>query len=172
MPALHHIALVCRDVGKTHHFYNDLLEFPLVHAETHRAEEGGWFKHFFYDLGDGSYIAFFKLYDVGGLSGKEVRTGISTGLGLPIWVNHIAVRSDSERAAAAKARLQGEGLRVDERDHGWCRSLYVVDPNRNLIELTVDTPGLQPDPEGALEVLLHAGAPEALPADRPSSDAG
>lgn len=165
-PGLHHIALVCRDVDETHHFYQDLLQFPLVHTEIHRPEEGGdgWFRHFFYDLGDGSYLAFFDLHGIGDRSRGKLRTGISTGLGLPIWANHVALRSDSERAAATKDRLQAEGLRVDERDHGWCRSLYVVDPNRILVELTVDTPGFEPDRERALE-LLHAG-PETVDANR------
>lgn len=40
-PGLHHIALVCRDVDETHHFYNELLQLPLVHTEIHRGEEGG-----------------------------------------------------------------------------------------------------------------------------------
>ncbi|MCP4225159.1 MAG: hypothetical protein GY773_17620, partial [Actinomycetia bacterium] len=32
-PGFHHVAYACRDVDATHHFYEDLMGFPLVHTE-------------------------------------------------------------------------------------------------------------------------------------------
>jgi len=153
-PALHHVALACRDLEATHHFYEEVLGFPLVHTEMDRGPRGGWIKHVFYDLGDGSCMAFFDLHGVGEPEGFE--TAISTGLGLPIWVNHLAVRADDGRVSEVKARAAAEGIEPTmELDHGWCRSVYFTDPNGVLVELCVDSPGFEPDPEEAHR-LLHA----------------
>ena len=40
-----------------------------------------------------------------------------------------------------------------ELDHGWCHSLYYLDPNGIMVELCRDTPGFAPDPEGARALL-------------------
>ena len=32
-----------------------------------------------------------------------------------------------------------------EQDHGWCHSLYYLDPNGIMVELCRDTPGFEPD---------------------------
>jgi catechol 2,3-dioxygenase-like lactoylglutathione lyase family enzyme len=161
MPSLHHIALACRDPQATHHFYEEVLGFPLVYAEVDRDDKGGWFRHFFFDLGDGSCLAFFDLHGMG--EPETYDTAISTGLGLPFWVNHVAIRSDAERVAAARSRLEAAGLKPEvELDHGWCRSLYVTDPNGILVELTVDTPGFQPDADEARRILA-ATSPQISP---------
>lgn len=169
VPSLHHIALACRDPHATYRFYDGLLGFPLVYAEMDRGSDGGWFKHLFFDLGDGSCLAFFDLHGMGETEGYG--TAISTGLGLPFWVNHVAVRADAERVAEVRARLDGAGIEAEmELDHGWCQSLYVTDPNGILVELTVDTPGFRPDPEGARRIL--AAAPGPGPGDGHPGGAG
>ena len=33
---IHHVAYACRDVEETRHFYEDLLDMPLVHTEVKR----------------------------------------------------------------------------------------------------------------------------------------
>lgn len=159
MSSLHHIALTCRDLGETHRFYAELLGFRLVHAEIQSDDEGGWLKHAFYDLGDGGCLAFFELHGMGEPGPEELRTDISTGLGLPAWANHIAVRATAEQAAAVKERLEAAGRKVDmELDHGWCRSLYLRDPDGIVVEFTVDTPGFTPDPTEALKII-HTTSP-------------
>lgn len=146
-PALHHVAFACRDLDATNHFYNDVLGLPLVHTEI-AERDGGTMKHVFYDLGDGSCLAFFWLQGMG--EPAPLRTDISTGLGLPVWVNHLAIRATDERVEATRQRLADEGIAIEmELDHDWCRSTYIVDPNGILVELCVDTPGFVPDPEGA-----------------------
>ena len=42
-----------------------------------------------------------------------------------------------------------------EISHGWCHSLYYLDPNGIMIEFCRDTPGITPDHELA-KSLLHA----------------
>jgi catechol 2,3-dioxygenase-like lactoylglutathione lyase family enzyme len=155
-PSLHHLALVCKDVEATHHFYHDLLGFELIHTESQKMR-GGYIRHFFYDLGDGSCIAFFDLHGVG--EPDDFDTAISTGLGLPAWVNHVALRSDTAKSAEIVARCEAEGIKPDMvLDHGWCKSTYFKDPNGNLVEFTVDDPGFTPNPEEAKRMLLGSNS--------------
>jgi catechol 2,3-dioxygenase-like lactoylglutathione lyase family enzyme len=152
LSGLHHVACACRDLDATHHFYADVLGLPLVHTENTPYEDG-WFRHVFYDLGGGAAIAFFDLHGVG--EPDPLRTAISTDLGLPSWVNHVAIRCDEGRRDEVLARLEADGGEEPlTLDHGWCRSTYLLDPNGIVVELCVDTPGLPVEPEEA-ERLRH-----------------
>ena len=42
---VHHVAYVCKDIDATHHFYEDLMGFKLVHTEVEQFENGGYFRH-------------------------------------------------------------------------------------------------------------------------------
>lgn len=151
---LHHVAYACRDIDATHHFYEDLMGLPLVHTEVETFESGGYFRHTFYDLGDGTSIAFFDLHGVG--EPESFDTAISTGLGLPAWVNHVALRSTAEHVAEVRARFTAAGEEEPMvLKHGWSHSTYFADPNGNLLELCVDTPGFVPNPEEAQRLLLE-----------------
>ena len=55
----HHVVYACRNSEETRHFYEDLLGMPLVHTEVKNAPDG-FFRHLFFDTGDGSCIAFFE----------------------------------------------------------------------------------------------------------------
>jgi catechol 2,3-dioxygenase-like lactoylglutathione lyase family enzyme len=147
----HHVAYACRDVEATRHFYEDLLGFPLVHTEVDRVKHGR-FRHLFFDLGDGSSIAFFDIEGVG--EQPDWRADVSTGNGLPVWVNHVAFDANSERQDEVRARMTAEGVALlMEVDHGWCQSLYYTDPNGIMVELCRNTPGVPVDP-GKAHALL------------------
>jgi catechol 2,3-dioxygenase-like lactoylglutathione lyase family enzyme len=135
---LHHVAYATRDVEATYAFYSGTLGLPLVHTENHRQGDG-WFRHFFFDIGGGECLAFFEVSDVG--EKPEYGTQVSLGLGLPIWVNHLAFRLDSEdELDAMTQRLKSRGLeQLRQIDHGWCKSLYLVDPNGIMVEFCVTT---------------------------------
>lgn len=149
---LHHVAYACRDIEATHHFYEDLMGFPLVHTEVETFDDGGFFRHIFYDLGDGSCIAFFDVHGVG--ESSDWSSSISEGNGLPVWVNHIAFKADEVRQAEVRERMDEAGIRpYMDIDHGWCHSLYYLDPNGIMVELCRDTPGVTPDPERARALL-------------------
>ncbi|MGI9030567.1 MAG: VOC family protein [Ilumatobacteraceae bacterium] len=156
---MHHVAYACRDVEATHHFYEDLMGFPLVHTEFEPREGGAYLRHVFYDLGDGTCIAFFDLNGMGEREGWT--SAISTGNGLPVWVNHVAFKADQVRQDEVRARMAGEGIEpLMDIDHGWCHSLYFVDPNGIMVELCRDTPGIEADPAEATRLLrATAGAP-------------
>ncbi|MCB1006806.1 MAG: VOC family protein [Acidimicrobiales bacterium] len=152
-PALHHVAFATRDLDETHRFYHEGLGLPLVHTELTRWDQG-YFRHLFYDLGDGSAIAFFDLHDAG--EPTPIRTAISTDLGLPAWVNHIALRVDETTKPQIVEQLAAVGYAPEiEIDHGWCVSAYLTDPNGILVELCLDRPGIPVD-EAEAERLMHA----------------
>ncbi|HKI73799.1 MAG TPA: VOC family protein [Pseudomonadales bacterium] len=148
---IHHVAYACRDLEATRHFYEDLLGFPLVHTEV-QGRPDRFMRHIFFDLGDGSSLAFFYLNGVG--EPEDYRTDISTGMNLPIWVNHVAFRADESRVADVRSRLTGAGIEPTmEQDHGWCHSVYYTDPNGILVEFCRDTPGFEPNPDSARQLL-------------------
>ena len=135
---LHHVAYATRDPEATHQFYAKTLGMRLLRTENHRQGEG-YFQHFFFDMGHGECLAFFHLGGVG--EEADYRTAISTGNGLPVWVDHLAFALDDlEEFEAMKKRLKDRGVEgMREIDHGWCRSLYAMDPNGIMIEFCVTT---------------------------------
>jgi len=135
---VHHIAFGTRDVEGTYDFYTRRLGLPLVHTENHLSGRG-WFRHFFFDVGNGEYLGFFAFENVGEKVGY--RTDISTGLGLPPWINHVAFNVESVAALEQmKARCRANAVEIEgEMDHGWCRSIYLRDPNGILVEFTTTT---------------------------------
>jgi glyoxylase I family protein len=141
MPGFHHVAYACRDLHATVEFY-EALGFPLVHTELSGVETS-FLRHVFFDTGDGSCIAFFDLHGVG--EQPDWRSDVSTVAGLPVWVNHVAFEASKDRQDEAKAALARIGLApLMELDHGWCHSVYVVDPNGIMIEFCRNTGGLPP----------------------------
>ncbi|MHB8329732.1 MAG: VOC family protein [Acidimicrobiales bacterium] len=136
----HHVAIATRDLETTHRFYTESMGFTLakVVAAPTGSPGGGWAKHVFYDTGGNGMFAVWELHDE--TIGSEFPTGISTGLGLPEWVNHIAFdATDLGELAARTGRWQEHGIDVVELDHGWCRSVYATDPNGVLVEFCATT---------------------------------
>jgi len=163
----HHVAIASKDMDATHRFYTEAMGFRLVKANVAPtgAPGGGWAKHLFYDTGDGSLIAFWELHDE--TIPAEFPTAISTALGLPEWVNHLAFDAPSlGDLAAARRRWQEAGITVVELDHRWCRSIYAADPNGVLVEFCCTTVPFTPaDADDAAGVLASPQpALEELPA--------
>lgn len=148
---IHHVAFVCRDPEATRAFYEDALGFPLVHTEIQQGR-GAFVKHFFFDLGGDNALAFFQLHNAG--EPKDLKTAISTGLGLPEWANHVAFKRDLAELEDVKARAAEHGVKPTmELDHGWCHSVYFTDPNDILVEFCADRPGMPVDADEARELL-------------------
>lgn len=136
MPAierLHHFAWRCRDAEETRHFYEDVLGLPLVHViRSETVPSTGEFcpyVHLFFELGDGSSIAFFDLGD-----NQAPEPSANT----PSWVQHIALRvSSTDALLAARDRLLQCGVDVvGPTDHNFVTSIYFFDPNGLRLELT------------------------------------
>jgi catechol 2,3-dioxygenase-like lactoylglutathione lyase family enzyme len=131
----HHTAFATRDARATYDFYHQKLGLPLVHTEQHRNGDG-WFRHFFFDLGEDQLLGFFEFENIG--EKPEYRTNVSGGLGTPAWVNHLAFDiGDEERYQTLRQRVLEGGLKIaGETDHDWCKSLYLMDPNGILVEFS------------------------------------
>jgi catechol 2,3-dioxygenase-like lactoylglutathione lyase family enzyme len=143
----HHVAYVTRDVEATTHFYADLMGFPLVNTELQGTADN-WVRHVFYDIGGGESIAFFQIQDVG--ERADYATDVSDSVGLPVWTNHAAFRATADKQEEVRERMDAEGIKpLMELDHGWCHSLYYVDPNGIMVELCRDEPGLPIDTDEA-----------------------
>jgi catechol 2,3-dioxygenase-like lactoylglutathione lyase family enzyme len=133
---LHHFAWRCRDCEETRHFYEDLLGLPLVHVikSDHVPSTGEYcpYVHIFFQMQDGSYIAFFDL-------GDDAKAEPSPNT--PAWVNHLALRVASvDDLLKAKARLEAAGVEVlGITDHHIIQSIYFFDPNGIRLELTTPT---------------------------------
>ena len=163
MTGFHHVAYACRDIEATTRFYED-LGMPLVHTEVSGRPES-FLRHVFFDTGDGSCIAFFDVHGVG--EQPDWKADVSTGNGLPVWVNHVAFRATEEKQRDVRARMEAaERPPLMELDHGWCQSLYYVDPNGIMIEFCRDTPGFVADPVAAHALLTTV--PEPVAAEVPA----
>lgn len=133
---LYHFSYPCRDGEETRKFYEDLLGLPLVNCMTSdRVPSTGEEKpyaHFFFEMGDGSYMAFFDL-------GENIMPLPSPNT--PDWVQHFAMEVDSvEEVLKFKKRLQDAGVKTtDVIDHEFINSIYFFDPNGLRLEITART---------------------------------
>ena len=130
---LNHFAWRCRDAEETRHFYEDILGLPLVHTISldyvPSTGEHNPYLHLFFQMQDGSCIAFFDLAD-----GQVYTPDPNT----PLWVNHFAFEVNSyEDVLSMQARLKCNGIRViGPTNHGFIRSIYFFDPNNLRLEVT------------------------------------
>ena len=133
---LHHFAYRCRDAEETRKFYEDMLGLPLVHViqEDHVPSTGEYnpYTHIFFEMKDGSYVAFFDLGD---------DTAPDPSPNTPAWVNHLALEVDSTAELLdAKEKIEGAGIKVlGITDHRIINSIYFFDPNGLRVELTTRT---------------------------------
>lgn len=136
--AVHHIALATSDLVATHRFYTRAMGFRLVKVIAvpyEGSRDGGWARHALYRTGepDGPLLAFWEPHEET-VRGR-FRTDLSTGLGLPVWMNHLAFSAPTgEFYGRMLARWLSHGLEVTERDHEFCRSICTIDPNGIMVE--------------------------------------
>lgn len=162
--AFHHVALATRDLEATHRFYTEAMGFGLEKVVVAGTPEGGWARHVFYETGQG-LIAFWDLHDdaIG-----DFDPAISRGLGLPLWVNHLAFDAPTLDALdGQRRRWLDAGYDVMEVDHGWCTSIYTRDPNGILVEFCTTTRAFTDDDRAEASRLLREETPEIERAPEP-----
>lgn len=134
---LHHHAFACRDAEETRHFYEDILGMPMVAAifETTHPRSGAQssYLHAFFEMADGTCLAFFDYPEYfASIDPAELEPRDSL-------VHHIALEVHGyEQIEKFKQRLAAHDVAHREIDHGYCRSLYFVDPNGLKLELTTN----------------------------------
>ena len=139
---LHHTAYVTEDLEATRKFYEDLIGLPLVATWCEVDELFGAervYCHLFFGLGDGGALAFFKF--------AKPEDQALFGPKMPFTpFHHIALNVDAQTQAAIEKRLAAAGYKEPQSfvlEHGYCRSVYVTDPNGLILEFTLDAPGAE-----------------------------
>ena len=139
---LHHNAYVTKDQEKTRQFYEDVIGLPLVATWCESDELFGkvrTYVHTFYAIGDGGALAFFQFADPADAA--------EFGPQMPFTpFHHIALAVDAETQDAIEARIAKAGIEPPATfvlEHGYCRSLYVTDPNGLILEFTRDHPDVE-----------------------------
>jgi len=130
-----HVGLSTLDLDKTREFYEKVLGFRVVVADTIKIKEGGAIRHIFFDTGRDQLLAFMEPRGIPGVP-LEYDAGINRGLGVPAAFYHFAFEAGSPPALEDKRReLIAKGVQVtDVVDHGWARSIYFKDPNGMSLE--------------------------------------
>ena len=133
---LHHNAYRCRDSEETRRFYEGFLGLRFAHALRIRESmtgRGTDVLHTFYEMGDGSYLAFFEAPD----RPFEFKDQHDYDL-------HIALEVDAGTLQRMFDHGKAEGREVRGiSDHKFIRSIYFRDPNGYVIELTAKVPGTE-----------------------------
>jgi len=140
---LHHHAYPTRDHEATRYFMEDLLGIPLTATWTERTEPAEpdsrpdestvpadmAFCHTFYELADGSAMAFFQF---------EEPHNQRYLIGMTNIFDHVALETDADGQEAIHQRLVEADVEHYILDHGYCKSLYVYSPDGLSVEICVD----------------------------------
>ncbi|NND71986.1 MAG: VOC family protein [Rhodothermales bacterium] len=125
---LHHAAYRCQDSERTRQFYEDFLGLPLVHTipiATTKTDRSVNVLHTFYQLGDGSHLAFFEAPDMA-FEFKEQHD----------FDLHIALEVDKSFLVNMVQRGKEKGIETRGIvDHSIIESAYFRDPNGYVVEL-------------------------------------
>jgi catechol 2,3-dioxygenase-like lactoylglutathione lyase family enzyme len=139
-PRVDHLALPCFDLDATQKFCVDVLEAPLVHAQS----------------GDKWLLAGYTfagvMLDYFVVLGEERPRSRGRD---EIRHHGISVGSVADLARWRK-RIKGSGAEMWTEDHGSDEHVYFYDPNGNLFELTADewtVRGKGTDPDAAKAVI-------------------
>lgn len=136
---MHHNAYVTTDLEATRHFYEDVIGLPLTAtwAEVDELpDRTRVYCHTFFELEDGSALAFFQFANTEGEIPPVYQASNSV---------HLALNCGNDTLKGIHERLLADGYSEADivvRDHGYCDSLYVRDPNGLRLEFTVDRPDM------------------------------
>ncbi len=131
---LHHNAYRCRDSETTRQFYEDFLGMRLAGSlkiDTTVTGRPTNVLHTFYELDDGSYLAFFEAPDMP----FEFKDQHDFDLHIALEVSRDDLQSMFDRGKAEGREIRGVS------NHGFIRSIYFRDPNGYVIELAAKQDG-------------------------------
>lgn len=126
------MAFRCRDSEETRIFYEEVIGLPLAAAmpiETSATGRAVRVMHTFFQLKDGSFVAFFEV------PGAPFDFKAQHDFDL-----HMALEADPEEVERATAVAKARGVEVrGPSEHGFIRSTYFRDPNGYVVELALRT---------------------------------
>lgn len=165
---LHHTAYVSSDLERTRAFYEDLIGLPLRATWCESDELFGAqrvYCHLFFGLADGSALAFFQF--------ARADDQAQFGPAMPATpFHHIALKVEPDVQAHIEQRLRTAGYTARQMfvlEHGYCRSLYVTDPDGMIVEFTVDRPDVEEN-HAARAASAHAELKRWLAGDHTSNN--
>ncbi len=136
---LHHTAYVSKNLEETRRFYEDIIGLPLMATWCESDVLFGaerTYCHCFFGLGDGGALAFFQF--------ANPEDQALFGPKMPDTpFHHIALKVDEDAQQGIEKRLRDAGYTEPQMyvlEHGYCRSVYAVDPDGMIVEFTVDHP--------------------------------
>ena len=140
LTGLHHLTAICSDMERTIAFYRDLLGLAVVHDGASDDDPGT--RHVWFGAVDGTpgrLISFMEY--------PQLPAGVA-GVGS---THHFALAVESaEELEAWRDYLRGQGVEcTDVFDRGAFRSVYVRDPDGQVVEIATRSPGLWSDPVNA-----------------------
>ena len=103
-------------------FYEQIVGLPLIATWTD-GTDGQEYCHTLFGLRDGAAIGFFQFADQRYLPYR-----------------HLALLVDQGAQDGIRERADEAGVSTFFQDHGFCKSLYITDPNGLILEFTVDHP--------------------------------
>ena len=130
---LHHSAYRCRDSEETRRFYEDFLGLRLAGSlqisETKTGRKTSVL-HTFYELDDGSYVAFFEDPE----TPFDFKPQRDYDLHIALEVDPSVLEPMLEKGSAAGIETRGIS------DHHFIHSIYFRDPNGYVVELAARLP--------------------------------
>ena len=129
---LHHSAYRCKDSEETRKFYEEFLELKLVKVleiKNTKTDRKTNVLHTFYQLKDGSRIAFFEE--------PETKFNFKKQRDFDLHIAFEVSELDLQRMFK-----KGNNSKIETRgiiDHGFIKSIYFRDPNGYVSELTYPT---------------------------------
>ena len=136
---LHHNAYVVKDLEVTRQFYEDLLQMPLTQTWCEKTDLFGKervYCHCFFTIGDDSSLAFFQFADA------EDQAEFGPELP-PSGFRHIALKVEQDQQDAVVQLIKDSDYPEDKYyflEHGYCHSLYIIDPDGLIVEFCTDHP--------------------------------
>ena len=161
---VHHLALVCKDMERTVDFYTNVLGMRL----TKGFDLENYGQHFFFDMGNGSELAFFWFKDAPPAQPGVAAAGNIVGRTGPTnssahgSKNHVAFNVDKDKIADYREAIVAKGVDCsaivnhndvvtgeetrtakEASEKTWLQSFYFFDPDGIMLEFCATLqPGL------------------------------
>ena len=130
-----HVVLLTNDMDKTVRFYRDVLDLPLVGATGNTGQGGYPYRHYFFEVGPTTTLAFFEW--PGHLEEFHKPAGLPFQGRLQF--DHLSFDVETEdKLLELQNRLDEAGVEVTPVvDHKFIHSIYFTDPNGIALEASV-----------------------------------